>query len=68
MEGRNIALHPYVDAQILEEIFKAVGVKDKQGGGLGTKGGEEKNNREEERPHTPTSKKGIYIYLYIHYT
>ena len=33
MESRNIALHPYVDAQILEEVFKAVGVKDNGGGG-----------------------------------
>ena len=36
MESRNIALHPYVDAQILEEVFKAVGAKDGGGGGSKT--------------------------------
>ena len=46
MEVRSIALHPYVDAQILEEVFKALGVPEggatgmnqsnKGGGGGGT--------------------------------
>ena len=33
MEVRSIALHPYVDAQILEEVFKAVGAPE--GGATG---------------------------------
>ena len=31
MESRNIALHPYVDAQILEEVFRAVGADEGRG-------------------------------------
>lgn len=31
MESRSIALHPYVDAQILEEVFRAVGADEGRG-------------------------------------
>ena len=31
MESRNIALHPYVDTQILEEVFRAVGADEGRG-------------------------------------
>lgn len=32
MESRSIALHPYVNAQILEEVFRAVGVEEGRNG------------------------------------
>jgi hypothetical protein len=31
MESRSIALHPYVDAQILDEVFRAVGADEGRG-------------------------------------
>jgi hypothetical protein len=42
MESRNIALHPYVDAQILEEVFKAVGATD------GRKGSQSKGKEKDK--------------------
>ena len=48
MESRNIALHPYVDAQILEEVFKAVGETDGGAGGS-------KNNKRDSGPHSSSS-------------
>ena len=40
MEQRNIALHPYIDAQILEEVFRANGARE------GKTKGEEKSERQ----------------------
>ena len=48
MEARNIALHPYVDAQILEEVFKAVGAPE---GGVASK----QVNKGGSGPRTPSS-------------
>jgi intraflagellar transport protein 140 len=45
MSDRNILLHPYIDASIIEEVYKAVGVNpngSEGGGGGRSRGGDEK--------------------------
>lgn len=56
MESRNIALHPYVDAQILEEVFKAVGASDGRKGGKGKE--KEKQKEKESAADRSESKQG----------
>ena len=44
MESRGIALHPYVDAQILEEVFRAVGADEGRNGARTAKNREIQGN------------------------
>jgi hypothetical protein len=48
MEERRIALHPYVDATILEEIFQSVGASARGGGGRGRQPAESKAAAEDD--------------------
>ena len=59
MESRSIALHPYVDAQILEEVFRAVGADEGRTGARAAKNMEiqsSDDNRSEEKQSSSSDK------------
>lgn len=59
MESRSIALHPYVDAQILEEVFRAVGADEGRGAARAVKNREihsSDDNRSEMKQSSSSDK------------